>query len=112
MGEVLVRYSGGGGPRAYWGVIRTREAPSNKALQLTCEITDRAGHPAIICLDDGQGGPNDQRSTRNSSQEAHSQVRRADREHQQGLPVVCENSAYPSKRPSGIVQDRVQTFSA
>ena len=35
MGEVLVRYSGGGGPRAYWGVIRTREAPSNKALQLT-----------------------------------------------------------------------------
>ncbi len=32
-----------------------------------CEITDRAGHPAIICLDDGQGGPNDERSTRNSS---------------------------------------------
>ena len=34
-----------------------------------CEITDRAGHPAILCLDDGQGGPNDPRSTRNSSQE-------------------------------------------
>ncbi len=26
-----------------------------------CEITDRAGHPAIICLDDRQGGPNDPR---------------------------------------------------
>ncbi len=35
MGAVLVLYSGGGGPRAYWGVIRSREAPSSKALQLT-----------------------------------------------------------------------------
>ncbi len=28
-----------------------------------CDVSDRGGHPAIICLDDGQGGQNDQRST-------------------------------------------------
>ena len=37
-----------------------------------CEITDPAGHPAIICLDDRQGGPDDERSTRNSSKEENS----------------------------------------
>jgi hypothetical protein len=26
---------------------------------IDCEIADRAEHPAIINLDDGQGGPND-----------------------------------------------------
>jgi hypothetical protein len=37
-----------------------------------CEMTDRAGHPAIIPLDDGQGGQNDERPKRDSSQEKNS----------------------------------------
>ena len=72
-----------------------RRSPSNAShasgspTSLTtssCEITDRAGHPAIICLDDGQGGPNDQRSTRNSSKEESPRIRGANRKHQQGMP--------------------------
>ena len=62
------------------------------AIGRDCEITDPAGHPAIICLDDGQGGPNDPPSTRNSSQEENSCVRGANRKHQKGLPLFrrCE----------------------
>ena len=45
---------------------------AHPARKHICEITDRAGHPALIRVDDGRGGPNDSRSTRNSSQEAHS----------------------------------------
>lgn len=65
MGAVLVRYSGGGGPRAYWGVIRSREAPPNKALQLTgpgglpearpFSHGDRPGYCAALRV--GRGGP-------------------------------------------------------
>ena len=49
MGAVLVRYSGGGGPRAYWGVIRSREAPSNNALQLTWHSTFQYGNSLLYC---------------------------------------------------------------
>jgi hypothetical protein len=52
------------------------------------EITDPAGHPAIICMKDGQGGPEDPRSTRNSSKEANPRVPGADREHQKACRYV------------------------
>ena len=75
--------------------------PADECVKLQIE----PDHPAIILLDDGQRGPNDQRSTRNSSQEASPRVGRANREHQKGMPVFrrCEINRIRLARPiSGV----------